>query len=198
MTSITAVDETAGEAFSYGRHRHLHAGSGRKVEPCFEQAVEMSRFQDSEHLLRVVLAFALGTLVFVLARTFLVPRSFGEYGHYRANAIAEIAAKPVVFAGHQTCETCHVDIQELKTKGKHATVNCEGCHGALAKHAEDPGAIQPPKLDTAKLCVRCHEVNGARPQNFPQIVAKDHNSAELPCQTCHQPHSPRIGAGAKP
>jgi len=158
----------------------------------------MSRFQDSEHLLRVVLAFALGTLVFVLARTFLVPQSFGEYGHYRANAMTEIAAKPVVFAGHQTCETCHVDVQELKTKGKHAPVNCEACHGAQAKHADDPGAIQPPKLDTATLCVRCHEVNGARPQNFPQIVAKEHDSAGLPCETCHQPHSPRIGAGAKP
>ena len=42
------------------------------------------------------------------------------------------------FAGHQTCETCHTDIADTKTKGAHAHVNCEACHGALAAHADDP------------------------------------------------------------
>jgi hypothetical protein len=157
----------------------------------------MSRFKDAEHLLRVALVFAVGTIAFVIVRAILVPRSFGEYGHYRGNAIMEIAAQPVIFAGHQACETCHSDVAEVKSNGKHAGVNCEACHGALAKHAEDPGAVQPPNLDTAVLCVRCHEVNGARPKSFPQIIAKEH-SAGLPCETCHQPHSPLIGAGAKP
>jgi len=157
----------------------------------------MSRFKDAGHLLRVALIFAAGIIVFVLVRTVLVPRSFGEYGHYRGNAIAEIAAQPTAFAGHQACETCHSDVVDVKNKGKHAGVNCEACHGALATHADDPSAL-PAKLDTAVLCVRCHEVNGARPKGFPQIVAKEHNSAELPCETCHQPHSPLIVPGAKP
>ncbi|HLW80633.1 MAG TPA: multiheme c-type cytochrome [Candidatus Acidoferrales bacterium] len=158
----------------------------------------MSRFKDVEHLLRVAAVFAVGIALFVAVRAILVPRSFGEYGHYRGNAIAEIAAQPVVFAGHQTCEACHSDVAEVKSKGKHATVNCEACHGALAKHADDPGTVQPPKLDTALLCVRCHEVNGARPKNFPQIVAKEHDPAEVPCEACHQPHSPLMGLEAKP
>jgi hypothetical protein len=86
----------------------------------------------------------------------------------------------------------------VKDKGRHRGVNCEACHGALAKHVDDPGGVHPPKLDTLVLCVRCHEVNGARPGAFPQITSKDHNEAGLPCETCHTPHSPQIGTGAKP
>jgi uncharacterized CHY-type Zn-finger protein len=157
----------------------------------------MNRFKDVEHLLRVALVFAVGIIAFVLLRAVLVPRSFGEYGHYRGNAITEIAAQSLVFAGHQACETCHSDVVAMKSKGKHAGVNCEACHGALANHAGDPGTVQPPKLDTAVLCVRCHAVNGAKPKTFPQIVAKEHSTG-LSCETCHQPHSPLIGAGAKP
>lgn len=157
----------------------------------------MNNFKDSEHLLRVALVFVAGAIIFVGVRAVRVPPSFGEYGHYRGNAVAEIADRPVGFAGHQVCETCHSDVVAVKNKGKHVGVNCEACHGALATHADDPGTVQPPKLSTAGLCVRCHEVNGARPQDFPQIVAEDH-SAGLPCETCHQPHSPLMGLGAKP
>ncbi|MFZ0736575.1 MAG: cytochrome c3 family protein [Candidatus Acidiferrales bacterium] len=157
----------------------------------------MNRFKDAEHLLRVALVFVAAAVTFVLVRAVIVPRSFGEYGHYRGNAITEMAAQPVVFAGHQACETCHSDVVAVKNEGKHVGVNCEACHGALATHAADPVTVQPPKLDTAVLCVRCHEVNAAKPKDFPQIVAKEHSSG-LPCETCHQPHSPLMGLGAKP
>jgi len=157
----------------------------------------VSRFKDAEHLFRVALVFVAGVVVFILVRAVLVPRSFGEYGHYRGAAMAEIAAQPVVFAGHQACETCHPDEAGVKSQGKHANVNCEACHGALAKHAEDPGTVQPAKLDTAVLCVRCHGKNGAKPQAFPQVVAQEH-SGGVACETCHQPHSPVVGSGGKP
>jgi Cytochrome c554 and c-prime len=157
----------------------------------------MSRFKDTEHLLRLALVFAVGAILFVAFRAILVPKTFGEYGHYRGAAIAQLASEPVKFAGHQACESCHADLAGVKSKGVHAGVNCEACHGPLAGHADDPTEVQPAKLDTAILCVRCHEVNGARPKNFPQIAAKDHN-AGLSCETCHQPHSPLIQAGAKP
>lgn len=157
----------------------------------------MNRFKNTEHLLSLALVFAVGLIAFVFLRTLLVPRSFGQYGHYRGNAIAEIAARPVAFAGHQVCETCHSDVLSVKSQGKHARVNCEACHGALAKHAEDPGEVLPPKLDTAVLCARCHEANGGKPKGFPQIEVAEH-SAGLACETCHQPHSPLNGLGAKP
>jgi len=152
----------------------------------------MRIFKDAGHLIRLAGLFAAGTLLFFVIRGFIVPRSFGEYGHYRGAAIAEIAAHPVKFAGHQTCETCHADVAQTKSGGKHAQVNCEACHGPQAKHADDP-SIDPGKPDTAVLCVRCHAASAARPKDFPQVDAEQH-AAGVPCQTCHQPHSPAIGA----
>jgi len=155
----------------------------------------MSAFRDAGHLFRLLGVFVAGVLLFLVIRAFLVPKSFGEYGHYRGAALAEIAARPINFAGHEACETCHADVLDKKKGGKHAHVNCEACHGPLAKHADDPGSVTPAKLDTAVLCVRCHEANAAKPKSFPQVVSADHSNG-LPCDTCHQPHSPAITAEA--
>ena len=149
--------------------------------------------KDAGHLLRFAFLFVLAFAIFLVVRHFVVPRSFGQYGHYRGAAIAEIAARPVKFAGHDTCETCHADILDAKKTGKHANVNCEACHGALAKHADDP-SIMPPKLDTAVLCVRCHAASAAKPKDFPQVDADQHSSG-VPCETCHKPHDPALTAG---
>jgi uncharacterized CHY-type Zn-finger protein len=153
-------------------------------------------FEDFGHLFRLASVFVVGIFLFIVARGFLVPRSFGQYGHFRGNAIQEIAAKQPVFAGHQACEVCHSDVLDLKSQGKHARVACESCHGALATHADDPGSVQPEKLDTAVLCVRCHEANNAKPKWFPQVVSAEHSSG-LPCDTCHKPHSPALDSGAR-
>jgi hypothetical protein len=154
----------------------------------------MKTFNDAGHLFRLAAVFLAGVVLFLVARGFLVPRSFGQYGHYRGNAIAEIAALPVSYAGHQTCEACHTDVLEVKSKGVHLGVACESCHGPLAKHADDPASVQPPKLDTAKLCVRCHEANTAKPKNFPQVASQDHSGGAA-CDSCHHPHSPAMIAG---
>ena len=79
----------------------------------------------AEHLVRLAVVFLAGLFAFMGIRAFLVPRSFGEYGHYRGDAIAEVAALPIAHAGHQTCEGCHTDILDEKSKGKHAAVACE-------------------------------------------------------------------------
>lgn len=156
----------------------------------------MKNFRDSEHLFRVAAVFLAGIAVFAVVRSSFVPRSFGEYGHYRGDAIGEIASLPTSFAGHATCETCHADVLEPKKTGKHVGVSCEACHGPLANHADDPGNVVPAKLDAAVLCVKCHEANPAKPSWFKQVVSTEH-SAGLSCDTCHQPHSPVIGSGAK-
>ena len=155
----------------------------------------MKDFKDAGHLLRLVAAFAVVFILFLLARAALVPKGFGKYGHYRAEALAEAQAKPINYAGHQACETCHGDIVELKSKGKHKGVNCESCHGPQAKHVDDPGSVQPAKLETTSLCPRCHTANAAKPKTFPQVVPEDH-SGGVGCDTCHKPHSPVIEAAA--
>ena len=150
--------------------------------------------RNGEHLLRVAVLMALGLVVFLVVRHFIVPRDFGRYGHFRAGALDDIRAHPIKFAGREACEACHSDVAEVKSKGVHAKLGCEGCHGPLARHAEDPTSVVPKLPDTAVLCVRCHEANSARPKNFPQIVAADHANG-LPCNTCHKPHSPKISSG---
>jgi uncharacterized CHY-type Zn-finger protein len=140
--------------------------------------------------------FVVGTLAFLGIRAFFVPHSFGEYGHYRGDAIAEIAALPIVHAGHETCETCHTDVLELKTKGKHAGVACEACHGPQAKHTEDPVSIVPVLPDAAVLCPQCHEASAAKPRWFPQVDTKEH-SGGLVCKICHSPHNPGMTGDSK-
>jgi len=152
----------------------------------------MSGLKDAGHLFRFVGLFVIAFLVFWVIRGYVVPKSFGKYGHYRAAALGDIAAHPAKFAGHQTCESCHSDIADAKAKGAHAHVNCEACHGALANHANDPASVTPVLPDTAVLCLRCHTASAAKPKGFPQIVAADHYPA--PCQSCHNPHRPAMGS----
>ena len=155
----------------------------------------MSNLRDAGHLFRMAAVFGAGIVLFLVLRAIFVPRTFGQYGHYRGAALAEIADRPVVFAGHGACGSCHTDVYDLKRKGVHANVACESCHGSLARHADDPTALQPPHIDVAVLCIRCHEANIAKPKTFPQVVSADH-SGGVACDTCHQPHSPKIDTGA--
>jgi hypothetical protein len=156
----------------------------------------MSVFKDAGHILRFAGLFVLAFLVFLVVRHFVVPKSFGEYGHYRGASIGEIAKLPVKFAGHQACEACHSDVADKKNAGKHAHVNCEACHGALASHAnaDDPSAVKPALPETAVLCARCHTASAAKPKGFPQVVPAEHSQG-LPCESCHNPHSPAMDAG---
>jgi hypothetical protein len=61
----------------------------------------MSTFKDAGHLFRFAGLFVLAFLVFLVVRHFVVPKSFGQYGHYRGASMGEIAAHPVQFAGHE-------------------------------------------------------------------------------------------------
>jgi len=152
--------------------------------------------KDAGHLLRVVLVFAVGLVLFLTVRSFAVPHSFGEYGHYRADSLKEISARPILYAGRDACVACHQDVYDLKKTGKHANVGCEACHGALAAHADDPEKLVPKRPDTAVLCVRCHEANAAKPKTFPQVVSKEHSGGAA-CNTCHQAHKPGMKTDEK-
>jgi len=154
----------------------------------------MNFLKDAGHLFRFAALFVVAFLIFWGIRRYVVPPTFGQYGHYRAAAITEIVSRPLRFAGHDACEACHIDVLERKKAGKHASVNCEACHGPQAQHAADPSNVTPAKLDTATLCVRCHAHSAARSAAFPQVNADEHSSG-VPCETCHQPHSPAIAAG---
>lgn len=157
----------------------------------------MNSFKNAGHMFRFAGLFVVAFLIFWGVRGFVVPKSFGQYGHYRGNAIKDDAARPLFYAGHEKCAECHSDIVDIKSKGPHAHVNCEACHGPQAIHAlaDDPTAHIPVKPDSATLCIKCHAQSLAKPKNFPQ-VADDHSQG-LPCITCHtNPHSPAIDSAS--
>lgn len=148
-------------------------------------------FKDNEHLVRMAGIFAAGIVLFLGLQLLLVPKTFGLYGHYRAAAITEGAAKPMTYAGRAACGACHQPILEVQKSGKHASVGCEACHGALLGHARKPASEKPAKLDTKNLCPSCHAMNTARPTWFKQVNVQEHSSGEA-CDTCHQPHAPQM------
>jgi hypothetical protein len=125
---------------------------------------------------------------YLVARAFLVPQSFGQYGWYRGKALAEIAnSRQPLFAGKQACDECHSDILQKLASDAHKTQSCEGCHGVCRDHANNPD-VKPDKA-TGSHCIRCHEADISRPKWLKQIVVKDHFGEN--CTECHQPHQPR-------
>jgi ABC-type nickel/cobalt efflux system permease component RcnA len=148
-------------------------------------------FTDSGHLVRpaVVLLAALG--IFLIVRAIIIPKAFGQYGHYRPAALLEARQRPISYAGQDQCVMCHDDQAKTRAAGKHAHVACEACHGPLAGHANDPAAHVPKLPDVANLCRRCHEKDAAKPEAFPQVVTAEHSGGML-CNSCHQPHNPHL------
>jgi hypothetical protein len=127
--------------------------------------------------------------LFILLRGAVVPKSFGKYGHYRADALEEIRLQPLRHAGHELCAGCHTDQAAVKEKGKHRGVTCEACHGPAAAHGGDPGSGKPVIAAPDALCARCHEKHPAKPQWFKQVAVKEHYAGAA-CISCHQSHSP--------
>lgn len=146
----------------------------------------MRRFKLPPQILRLVL-LTMGIVgSYMVARAFLTPVSFGEYGWYRGAALEELAARTPVYAGKKACDECHSDILHKLAGDAHKTLSCEACHGVSRAHADDPDVL-PVKL-TGSHCIRCHASNPSRPAWFKQIVVKDHYSGK--CTDCHIPHQP--------
>lgn len=149
------------------------------------------RFKDVEHLLRLAALFAAGLIVFLIVRAALVPDDFGVFGHYRASALEDNRAKPIVYAGQAACAECHTDVVEVRAAAKHAGVACEACHGPAAAHAGAPDTVKPTLPDDRALCSRCHAANTGKPAWYRTVNVKEHAGEER-CVTCHVPHDPRI------
>jgi hypothetical protein len=149
------------------------------------------RFRDIEHVIRVVALLAGGFAVFVVVRWVLVPADFGVYGFYRAGALADNQAKPMKYAGQTLCLDCHADVGETRKGSRHATINCEACHGPMARHASGNFDVKPQALNPRLLCLQCHTKSAGKPDFFPQIVPADHGG-DGACTECHKPHHPKI------
>ena len=143
------------------------------------------------HLIRVAALFAFGLLAFLVLRHIFVPPDFGVYGFYRAGALDDARARPVSYAGRETCAVCHGDVIESQKDSRHAQLGCEGCHGPLAKHAGGEFDPKPKTLDPRGLCLTCHVKMAGKYASFPQIDPVEH-AGDADCTVCHQPHHPKI------
>ncbi len=142
-------------------------------------------------LKRLIPLFVLFIAIFLVARHFLVPESFGKYGHYRANSIDEIGALPINYAGKSTCVECHDTEAEMLASDQHTGLSCEVCHGPNAKHADDYEFKDDlVKNGSREFCGRCHSINAARnPEVITQVDIKEHHPEKENCIDCHNPHA---------
>ena len=148
----------------------------------------MSRlFKMPPQVFRIVLLAVGIVAAYSVARYFLTPASFGEYGWYRGAALAELATRDRVYAGKKACEECHSDEYQKLMKHEHKGLSCEGCHGSGQAHAGDPRKDNI-QMSSFAICLRCHEANPSRPKWHKQIVSKNHYPGK--CTECHMPHSP--------
>ena len=135
-----------------------------------------------------LLLLAIGIVTsYSIARYFLTPPSFRQYGWFRGNALVELQAREPMFAGKKACEECHSDEMSKLLKHEHKTLSCEACHGPGQAHADNPDI----KITQQNFgpCIRCHEANPSRPSWHKQIVSKTHYTGSK-CTECHVPHSP--------
>lgn len=166
------------------------------------------------HIKRLLGVFVLFIVLFLILQHFLKPSSFGQLGHYRADAIGENTIKELHYAGSENCSTCHEEIRADKAIGKHAQLKCEVCHGPGMKHAlyadrfktgPLPDSLLLYKPVERKDCGICHMLNAARIKiqfdtinhsMVHQVDVMKHNLAdkktnvEFKCIECHNPHQP--------
>jgi predicted CXXCH cytochrome family protein len=143
-----------------------------------------------EQIRHLVVPIVALVVIYFVARLFLIPPTFGLWGHYRAQSVIQNAELPLRYAGSEACADCHSDVVSLKQTGYHRGVACETCHSAAFTHTQDPEKLKPQIVRARTLCLRCHEYLSSRPTGFPQVVSDSHNPLKL-CIACHQPHDPK-------
>lgn len=153
--------------------------------------------EHARHVFRVALVLLVAIGAIFIGRGFLVPHSYGTFGPYRADNVAEqMKARVPAHAGPASCAPCHKGKAEARAAGSHKTVSCEVCHGPLGRHVVDGKVTGPATVDRAyTLCARCHRRIQGRPEKFPQVVLEQHVTAKLEgavCLECHDPHSPKL------
>jgi nitrite reductase (cytochrome c-552) len=69
-------------------------------------------------------------------------------------------APPIQPVEAKKCYSCHEDIEDFHTKGRHATVNCAHCHDNAAEHQKlaknKDWGVRPNTIKDHRACATCH------------------------------------------
>lgn len=130
-------------------------------------------------------------VVFLIVRSFLVPDSFGQYGHYRGDSLKDNANHTPQYVGNATCADCHTTEAEMLASDMHASLKCEVCHGPGAKHVESTETDDIIHREgSRRFCGSCHGMHPARNiENIYQVNIEEHHSEKEKCIDCHNPHA---------
>jgi hypothetical protein len=148
------------------------------------------KFYIPPQITRLALAFAIFISIFLVLRHFLVPKTFGVYGHYRAASLIDNEQPEIHYSGQQACFVCHQDIEDKKAQDVHSDIHCETCHGPGEKHVVNSKVEKILKPTGREFCGSCHALNAAKLKSaIFQIDLNKHNIGKN-CLECHNPHQP--------
>ncbi|MGB8516416.1 MAG: c-type cytochrome [Gallionella sp.] len=153
-----------------------------------------------KHIARLLILIALIVVVAFTAKHLLVPASFYQYGHYRGDAVAEIASKVPKLQGSAACQSCHKEVYEEWTAGIHRKATksgavqdvvvkygpgCEVCHtGPAGNH---PSKEAMPLSIEDKVTSITHLERKVHPANVPgrNLLLSPEEMRGL-CLNCHE------------
>jgi len=155
----------------------------------------------NSHVKRIIVGLIVIVALGLAGKKLLAPKSFGVYGHYRADAIEEAATVEIRHGTNASCLSCHAFEAQIHLSGKHSTISCEFCHGPYADHAKDGKKIGTLPVKTGEeiktLCLRCHNrAIQARPGDVIKTVIMPAHLEEQKvktthlCNQCHHVHAP--------
>lgn len=155
--------------------------------------------KSKQFLIRLILIFVGIVLLVIVARDFMIPDSWGEYGYYRGDYINEEASREIKYGTNLSCMECHQEVNELKSHSAHQRLSCEMCHAPVSEHILDGKkiAMMPTKQGEPQieLCLQCHQKTVGRDEKIPTIDHKQHLDeqevkATHSCDQCHTVHAP--------
>lgn len=158
--------------------------------------MQKSRFSASFRASVLVILLVIG---FIVAKQLAKPKSFGEFGFYRGDNVAEWIAMDQNYAppGNISCLKCHDKIGQLTALAEHGQLDCQACHGPLMAHLLKPADSHPKVAGNAEVCGTCHkEILGRTKEQIATVNVSEH-SGGLDCVRCHDPHQPLLMNGGK-
>jgi len=103
----------------------------------------------------------------------LVLFAFGFFMFIQNSAEAQKAKPAVSGVKVETCYSCHSNIKDFHSKGKHSKVNCANCHDGTDNHLKSPTNKPITKMDHA-TCGSCHK------EQYESYVANNlHSKAKV-------------------